>query len=287
VRTKGGELIPVLVTSFLLTDDEGRPAAIADIIKDVTELKKTTTLLERRNSELKYFTSALSHDLAAPVRGIQSLAEDLQERCREFPDPEARENIRLILDSAKRMETLIFDLLSFARLDSQPFARQSVSCPTVLEQALANLRAEIKQSGAQVTSDALPTVSGNATQLTQLFQNLIGNAIKFCRLEAPRVHVSATRLEAGWEFAIRDNGIGMDAADLEKIFKPFQRLHAQEVFPGTGIGLAICRTIVERHGGRIWVESEKGRGSAFRFLLPEATTASSDEVHNDVPGSGP
>ena len=287
VRTKAGELIPVLVTSFLLTDDEGLPAAIADIIKDVTELKKATTLLERRNNELKYFTSALSHDLAAPVRGIQGLAEDLQERCREFPDPEAREDIRLILDSAKRMETLIFDLLSFARLDSQPLTSQRVSCPAVLEQALANLRAEIKQSGAQVSSDSLPTVSGNATQLTQLFQNLIGNAIKFCRLETPRVHVSAAHTEAGWEFAVRDNGIGMDAADLEKIFKPFQRLHAQEIFPGTGIGLAICRTIVERHGGRIWVESEKGRGSVFRFLLPEATATGSDEARKDVSSSGP
>lgn len=286
VRTKKGDVVPVLVTSFLLTDDDGQPAAIAEIIKDVTELKKTTTLLECRNRELNCFTSTLSHDLAAPVRGIQSLAEDLQERCREFPDPEAHEDLRLILDSATRMQTLILDLLSFARLDGQPLTGQPVSCPAVLEQALANLRAEIKQSGAQVSSDPLPTISGNATQLTQLFQNLIGNAIKFCRLEAPRVHVSAAHIEAGWEFAIRDNGIGMDPADLEKIFKPFQRLYSQEVFPGTGIGLAICRTIVERHGGRIWVESEKGRGSVFRFLLPEAATPGSDEAGKDVPRNG-
>ena len=151
---------------------------------------------------------------------------------------------------------------------NEPFAAQSVSAAAVLEQALENLRAEIKRTGAQVTSDPLPTVGGNPTQLTQLFQNLIGNSLKFCRLETPRVHVSAARVEAGWEFAVRDNGIGMDAANLDKIFKPFQRLHSQEVFPGTGLGLAICRTIVERHGGRIWAESEKGRGSVFRFLLP-------------------
>jgi PAS domain S-box-containing protein len=268
VRTKAGEVIPVLVTSFLLTDDEGRPAAIADIVKDVTELKKTTALLERRNRELQYFTSALSHDLAAPARGIQSLAEDLQDRCREFPDREVQADLRLILDSAGRMQTLIVDLLSYAQLENQPLACQSVSASVVLERALDNLRAEIKRTGAQVTSDPLPTVSGNATQLTQVFQNLIGNALKFCGLETPRVHVSAARVEAGWEFAVRDNGIGMDAANLDKIFKPFQRLHSQEVFPGTGLGLAICRTIVERHGGRIWAESEKGRGSVFRFLLP-------------------
>ncbi len=245
VRTKAGEVIPVLVTSFLLTDDEGRPAAIADIVKDVTELKKTTALLERRNRELQYFTSALSHDLAAPARGIQSLAEDLQDRCREFPDREVQADLRLILDSAGRMQTLIVDLLSYAQLENQPLACQSVSASVVLERALDNLRAEIKRTGAQVTSDPLPTVSGNATQLTQVFQNLIGNALKFCGLETPRVHVSAARVEAGWEFAVRDNGIGMDAANLDKIFKPFQRLHSQEVFPGTGLGLAICRTIVE------------------------------------------
>ena len=263
------------------------PPPLRQIIKDVTELKKTNTLLESRNHELKYFTSALSHDLAAPVAGFRVWPKICRSDAASFPTRRPMKNIRLILDSAKRMETLIFDLLSFARLDSQPFARQPVSCPAVLEQALANLRAEIKQSGAQVSSDSLPTVSGNATQLTQLFQNLIGNAIKFCRLEAPRVHVSAARMEAGWEFAVRDNGIGMDAADLEKIFKPFQRLHAQEVFPGSGIGLAICRTIVERHGGRIWVESEKGRGSVFRFLLPEATATGSDEAQEGVSSSGP
>lgn len=272
VRTKAGDVIPVLVTSFLLTDDEGRPAAIADIIKDVTELKQATALLERRNNELKYFTNALSHDLAAPARGIASLAEGLQERCRGVADAEAHEAIRMIRDSATRMQTLIVDLLRFAQLDSQTLVCQPVSCSTVLKRALENLHADVTRAGAQVSSDPLPTVSGNVTQLTELFQNLIGNAIKYCRTDTPRVHVSAARVEAGWEFAIQDNGIGMDARDLDKIFKPFHRLHSQEVFPGTGLGLALCRTIVERHGGRIWVESEKGRGSVFRFLLPAGAT---------------
>jgi light-regulated signal transduction histidine kinase (bacteriophytochrome) len=268
MRTKAGDVIPVLVTSFVITDDAGRPDAIADIVKDVTELKKATALLERRNNELKYFTNALSHDLAAPARGIASLAEDLQERCRELADAEVHEAIRMIRDSATRMQTLIVDLLRFVQLDNQTLVCQPVSCSTVLTRALENLRADIKQAGAQVSSDPLPIVSGNVTQLTELFQNLIGNAVKFCRLEPPRVHVSATRVEAGWEFAIRDNGVGMDTRDLDKIFRPFQRLYSQEVFPGTGLGLAVCRTIVERHGGRIWAESEKGRGSVFRFLLP-------------------
>ena len=179
MRTKGGDVIPVLVTSFLLTDDEGQPAAIADIVKDVTELKKTTALLECRNRELRYFTNALSHDLAAPARGIQSLAEDLQERCRELPDQNVQEKLRLILDSARRMQALIVDLLSYARLENQPLAAQSVSASAVLEQALDNLRAELKRTGAQVSSDPLPSIRGNATQLTRLFQNLIGNSLKF------------------------------------------------------------------------------------------------------------
>lgn len=163
---------------------------------------------------------------------------------------------------------MIVDLLSYARLEHETFAARSVSASAVLQHALENLRAEIKRTGAQVTSDPLPTVGGNPMRLTQLFQNLIGNALKFCRLETPCVHVSAARVEAGWEFSVRDNRIGIDDTNLDKIFKPFQRLHSQEVFPGTGLGLAICRTIVERHGGRIWVESEKGRGTVFRFLLP-------------------
>jgi signal transduction histidine kinase len=145
---------------------------------------------------------------------------------------------------------------------------RAVACDEVLQHALANLHRSIQESEAEITSDPLPIVRGNATLLMHLFQNLIGNAIKFSRDEPPRVHISAAPSDQGWRFSVRDNGIGMDTKDLKKIFQVFQQLHAQDLFPGTGIGLAICKAIVERHGGEIWPESEKGVGSVFYFTLP-------------------
>jgi light-regulated signal transduction histidine kinase (bacteriophytochrome) len=147
---------------------------------------------------------------------------------------------------------------------------QSVDCRQALEQALANLQAAIHESDAQITHDPLPTIQANPTQIVQLFQNLIGNAIKFHGLEPPRIHVSCEQGTSQWTFSVQDNGIGMDAKHVSKIFDAFKRLHAESVFPGTGIGLSICRGIVERHGGRIWSESEKGKGSVFRFTIPKS-----------------
>lgn len=164
---------------------------------------------------------------------------------------------------------MIKDLLDLSRLDSDPDNFLPVDTSTALKHALANLHAVIHENEAVVTSDPLPRVLGNESLLSRLFQNLIGNAIKFRRDEPPRVHVAAEQADGVWQFSIRDNGIGIDSEHHEKIFAPLQRLHAESTFPGTGIGLAACRSIVERHGGRIWVESEKARGSVFHFTIPD------------------
>jgi light-regulated signal transduction histidine kinase (bacteriophytochrome) len=245
----------------------------------------TTGPLEHRHGVWKHFMGALVHDLDAPLRGIESLADDLQWRCREFAASEVQEDIRLILDSARRVQRLISDVLEYLRLGHHASTGHPVCCSQVLAQALANLHAETKESRAMVTSSALPTVTGNAAQLAQVFQNLVGNALKFRGVQPPRVHVAAVRTDEGWEFSVRDNGIGMASEDLDKIFDPFRRLHSQDVFPGTGVGLPICRMIVERHGGRMWAESEMGRGSILHFTLPDtpARHAATDHHRTEKP----
>jgi light-regulated signal transduction histidine kinase (bacteriophytochrome) len=166
------------------------------------------------------------------------------------------------------MDRLIEELLSYTRIENQAASYQCVDCEKVFEQALADLHAAISITDAEITCDPLPTIHANATQMAQLFQNLIDNAIKYSAADPPKVHVSATRQETDWEFSVRDNGIGIDMKYLNKVFDVFRRLHSDDVFPGTGIGLAICKAIVERHGGRIWVESVKSEGSTSYFAIP-------------------
>lgn len=268
IRTKSGELVPVLATSFLLTSETGQAVAAAAIIKDITQLKRTTEQLQQRNRELQQFANALAHDLGAPLRGIAGFAQLLESKCEDQLNEQAREYLGMIQDSVHRMRRLIKDLLDFARVEHQAKSFQEVECSRAFEHAVKNLYAPIEENGAEVTCDSLPTVHGNATQLAQLFQNLIGNGIKFRRDDTPRVHVTTERNDEGWHFQVRDNGIGIDAEHLNTIFDVFQRLHSEDEFPGTGIGLAICKAIVERHGGRIWIESERGKGSTFHFTLP-------------------
>lgn len=267
VRAKSGEEIPVLATSFLLTDESGSPIAAAAILKDITDLKHATDLVTRKNHDLKQFTRALAHDLAAPLRGITGLSDLLADECGDQLTDAGKEYVELIQGSAGRMQEMIDGLLHYAKLEQQSALLEDVDCSQIFESACRNLSAAISESGAEVTSDPLPSIRGYEIHLMQLFQNLIGNGIKFRGEEAPRVHVSVEPIDGGWHFQVRDNGIGISEKNLEKVFGVFQRLHSEEKFPGTGIGLAACKTIVERHGGQIWVESELGDGSVFHFTL--------------------
>lgn len=199
---------------------------------------------------------------------IASYTQLLAKRYRGKLDAQADEFIAFAVDGANRMQTLINDLLTYSRVGRREAALGPTDCGSVLERALADLTLAVDESGAVISHDPLPTVLGDETQLGQLFHNLLANAIKFRGTQPPRVHVSAERNGTEWRFAVRDNGIGIAPEHAERIFVIFQRLNTREEYPGTGIGLAICKKIVERHAGTIWVESEPGRGATFRFSLP-------------------
>ena len=232
-------------------------------------VKERTAELTRSNAELGMFAYVASHDLQEPLRMVASYLQLVDTRYREKLDADAREFIEYAVDGAKRMQVLINDLLAFSRVGTQGQAFQPADCEVVLQMATSNLQVAIREAGAQITHDPLPTVMGDATQLVQLFQNLIGNALKFRREEPPKIHIRAEPKDGFWRLSVQDNGIGIESKYFDRIFAVFQRLHGRVAYPGTGIGLAICKKIVERHGGAIWVESEFGKGSTFRFTLPE------------------
>lgn len=231
-------------------------------------LAERTMQLERSNAELEQFAYVASHDLQEPLRMITGYTNLLSKRYRGKLDASADEFIGFAVDGAQRMRVLINDLLTYSRVGSQARQPEATDCELVLSQALAGLELAIHESGAKVTHDPLPTVDGDQVQLGQLFQNLISNALKYRNGQQPIVHIGCERRENEWLLWIRDNGIGIDPRFSEKIFVIFQRLHTREQYPGTGIGLAVCKRIVERHGGKIWVESEPGEGSTFYFTLP-------------------
>ena len=242
--------------------------------RDVTErkraeekLKQTVADLARSNKDLEQFAYVASHDLQEPLRMVSSYTQLLARRYEGKLDATADKYIAYAVDGANRMQRLIEDLLAYSRVGTRARGFAAVDVAAVIEQALANLKAAIEKSGAVVTHGPLPVVVHDKLLLVQLFQNLIGNAIKF-HVEAPRIHVSAEQKGDEWVLAVRDNGIGIDPQYAERIFTIFQRLHTNEEYAGTGIGLAICKKIVERRGGRIWVESQPGRGSTFYFTVP-------------------
>lgn len=252
---------------------ERAEAGLKALNEDLEQRVADRTLeLKRSNEDLEQFAYVASHDLQEPLRMVTNYLQLLQNRYQAQLDPKAQDFIQIAVDGALRMHQLIGDLLTYSRVGTagKPFVPTNTN--DVLKNALMNLKIAVEESGAKITSDPLPIVNGDPVQLTQLFQNLIGNAIKFRSGKPPEVHVSARRAGSqgplAWEFAVRDNGIGIPAKDFDRIFLIFQRLHTREKYPGTGIGLALCKKIVERHGGRIWVESQQGQGTTFRFTLP-------------------
>jgi signal transduction histidine kinase len=224
--------------------------------------------LLRSNTELQHFAYIASHDLQEPLRMVASYVQLLARRYKGKLDKDAEDYIAFAVDGATRMQALINALLSYSRIGTKGKAFQPTDCDDVLGTALKNFQLAIAESQATVTAGRLPTVLGDPALLAQLFQNLIANAIKFRGDKAPVVRVSAEQHGSEWLFSFRDRGIGIDPQYSERIFIIFQRLHSKEEYPGTGIGLALCKKIVERHGGRIWVESEAGKGSDFRFTIP-------------------
>ncbi len=224
--------------------------------------------LRRSNAELEQFAYVASHDLQEPLRMVASFTQLLAKRYQGKLDKDADEFIGFAVDGANRMQMLINDLLALSRVGTRGKALEPTDCEAVLIQTLANLAAMMQETGAVVTHDSLPTVLADAVQMGQMFQNLLINALKFQGREPPRVHISAQRQDSDWLFSVRDNGIGIAQNHQDRIFAIFQRLHRREDYPGTGLGLALCKKIAERHGGRIWVESEPDRGSTFYFTIP-------------------
>jgi light-regulated signal transduction histidine kinase (bacteriophytochrome) len=239
-------------------------------IRLLDEVHDQARELERSNAELERFAYVASHDLQEPLRMVTSYTQLLAKRYKGQLDTDADEFIEFAVDGARRMQQLINDLLTYSRAGSQGGPLAPTESREVLQRALGNLRMAIEESGAVVSSDQLPAVLADQSQLTQVLQNLIGNAIKFRGDAAPRIEVSATNGGPNWTFAVRDNGIGIDPQYADRIFALFQRLHTRAEYPGTGIGLTICKKIIERHGGRMWVESRPREGATFYFTLRAA-----------------
>jgi len=262
-------------TASILKSSKGHIIGAIETFEDITDRKNAedslherSEALERSNQELEKFAYVASHDLQEPLRMVSSYMQLLSRRYEGKIDADADEFISFAVDGAKRMQILINDLLAYSRIGTRGREFEPVPCEEVLGLALVNLLTVIEETESVVTHDELPTVMADKTQLVQLFQNLISNAIKFRSDKQPRVHVSAKHKENEWIFSIKDNGIGIDPRYEDRIFEVFQRLHGRGQYSGTGIGLAICKKIVERHGGLIRLQSEEGEGATFYFSLP-------------------
>jgi PAS domain S-box-containing protein len=276
IRGDNGAVVWTEIAIALVRDVFGVPLYEIAVFDDITERKEAERALrtahedlKRTNAELEQFAYVASHDLQEPLRMVASYTQLLGRRYDAKLDNEAREFMAYIVDGASRMKQLIEDLLAYSRVGTKGQEFRPVSSEAALRRALFNLKTGIEEAGAAVTYDAMPTVHADEVQLGQLFQNLIGNALKFRSPSVPRIHVGVTDGPDEWTFAVRDNGIGIEPQYYERIFMVFQRLFNKGEYPGTGIGLAICKKVVERHGGTIWVESRLGEGSSFLFTLPK------------------
>ena len=272
-RHKDGRPVPIEIglNPFVTQDGTFCLAAIIDITarkRAEQDLKRYNEELQRSNRELGQFAYVASHDLQEPLRAVSGCVQLLRQRYQGKLDARADELIGHAVGGASRMQTLINDLLVYSRVGTRGRPFEQCDCLVPLREALANLEVTVRETEALITHDPLPTVFGDSTQLTQLFQNLIGNALKFRGTARPEVHIGIERKSTGFLFSVRDNGIGIEPQYFERVFGVFQRLHSRREYPGNGIGLAICRKIVERHNGRMWVDSAPGRGATFYFTIP-------------------
>ncbi|UKO98189.1 sensor histidine kinase [Nostoc sp. UHCC 0870] len=247
---------------------ELKKAIVNIVLRQADELAQLAQDLERSNAELKKFAYVASHDLQEPLNQVANYVQLLEMRYEDELDADAKEFINFAVEGVSLMQTLIDDVLAYSKVDTQAIAFQLTDVEIPLERALGNLRQRIIEAKATVTHDPLPTVMAGSTQLMQLFQNLIANAIKFRSDKPPEIHIGAERLDDEWLFSVKDNGIGIDPQFSDRIFVIFQRLHTRDEYQGTGMGLAICKKIIECHRGRIWVESQLGEGATFYFTIP-------------------
>lgn len=272
----GGKVFHVSTTP--LFDSEGNVTSTVHIVREATEQENLARVkdqamdeLGRANSELEQVSYAATHDLQEPLRTVTSYVQMIQSRYGDRLDANVRDFLGYAASGALHMQEMIDDLLAYSRIGMEEKSFVATDFGQALSEAQGNLEEAIKESGAEITSDPLPVISSDSSQIALLFENLVENAVKF-RQEgtAPRIHVSAEKKGDKWVFAVKDNGLGIDPKFFDSIFGIFQQLHPPERYPGTGIGLAICKRILERHGGAIWVESEPGKGSTFFFSIPEA-----------------
>jgi PAS domain S-box-containing protein len=301
IRKNGTQFLANVVITALY-DEEGELRGFSKVTRDITERKtaeeailksnlqlrllnatleekvkertnaitQTNTELIKYNTQLKRFAYVASHDLMEPLRMISSYIELTQKRLEGKLDSETQKYLNFAIEGANRMAALTHDLLAYSKITNQADIYTDVDCNGVCDEALLNLQILIKNTGAVVSKGPLPVILANPGNLIQVFQNLIGNALKFIsQTSSPEVSISAIPNDLGWLFRVKDNGIGISPNDKDKIFEVFKRLHSREEYPGTGIGLAVCKQIVENLGGKIWVESELGQGSSFFFILPK------------------
>jgi len=266
-------------TAELARANEDLQSELAERKRAERALQRRTEELTRSNAELERFVFIASHDLQEPLRTVTGYVQLLARRYGGQLDADADKFIEFAVSGTARMSALINDLLAYSRVLRRSKAFEPTDCETLLGEVLDDLRAAIEEAGAEVTHEPLPTVMADAVQLARVFRNLIGNGIKYHDAEPPRIHVWAEPQDGVWRFAVRDNGIGIDPKYAEKVFVVFKRLHTRQQYEGTGIGLAIAKRIVERHGGRIWVESQPGKGSTFYFTIPAMEEAGRDHAH--------
>ncbi|MDP4196914.1 MAG: ATP-binding protein [Bacteroidota bacterium] len=275
-KAKDGTLYWVDTTIVPLKDRAGKPTKYLAIRFDISEQKKTEeilnqtlTKLENSNKELEQFAYIASHDLREPLRMVTSYAQLIARRYREKLDDEAEVFIKYLVDGTNRMQMLIDGLLLYSRTTSKKNTLKQTDLNVVLQEVLDDLKISIEEKHAEIKQGTLPNILADPIQIRQLFQNLISNAIKYNKSQTPIVEISSQESLTDWCFSVKDNGIGIEQDQFDRIFKIFQRLHRQEEFPGTGIGLAVCKKIIERHEGRIWIESYPGKGSVFYFTIPK------------------